>query len=121
MKLQVLKSGRRVEVGNSFCPTGKGGGVDPTCGKGSKGGSGGSSSNKTHSQDLPKNPKKLNLATVQKALGEMGFKLGAGKTDMDRGVTVYELTQPNGSKSTASIDEIRTLLYRNVKDKKKQI
>ena len=38
MKLQVLKRGRRVfvqQVGNVFCSTGQGGGVDPTCGKGS--------------------------------------------------------------------------------------
>ena len=37
MILQVLKQGQRVEVTvNVFCPTGKGGGVDPTCGKGNK-------------------------------------------------------------------------------------
>lgn len=50
MRLQVLKDGKTVEVtqvDNAFCPTGKGGGVDPTCGKGGKGrkgkGGGGSS------------------------------------------------------------------------------
>lgn len=33
MKIQVLKDGPSVEVvDNSFCPTGKGGGVDPSCG-----------------------------------------------------------------------------------------
>lgn len=33
MKIQVLKDGPVVEVtDNSFCPTGKGGGVDPSCG-----------------------------------------------------------------------------------------
>lgn len=44
MKIQVLKDGPVVEVdvANSFCPTGKGGGVDPSCG-GGKGGGGGDS------------------------------------------------------------------------------
>lgn len=45
MKLQVLKNGNRVEVDqvdNVFCPTGQGGGVDPTCKRGGKGGRGGS-------------------------------------------------------------------------------
>jgi len=36
-KIQVLKDGP-VDVENAFCPTGQGGGVDPT---GSPGGSGG--------------------------------------------------------------------------------
>lgn len=42
MKIQVLKDGPVVEVdvANAFCPTGKGGGVDPSCG-GEKGGGGG--------------------------------------------------------------------------------
>lgn len=43
MKVQVLKGGSVVEVvDNAFCPTGKGGGVDPTCGSGGgdKGGNG---------------------------------------------------------------------------------
>ena len=36
MILQVLKQGQRVEVtDNVFCPTGQGGGVDPTCSSGS--------------------------------------------------------------------------------------
>lgn len=37
VKLQVLKGGPVVDVvdvENAFCPTGEGGGVDPTCGKG---------------------------------------------------------------------------------------
>lgn len=42
MKIQVLKDGPVVEVdedvANAFCPTGKGGGVDPSCGKGKAGG-----------------------------------------------------------------------------------
>ena len=41
MKLQVLKNGCTVEVdqvGNVYCPTGQGGGVDPTCKRGGKGG-----------------------------------------------------------------------------------
>lgn len=45
MKIQVLKDGPvvEVEVANSFCPTGKGGGVDPSCG-GEKGGAAAGSS-----------------------------------------------------------------------------
>lgn len=35
MKVQVLKGGPIVDVvNNAFCPTGKGGGVDPTCSPG---------------------------------------------------------------------------------------
>lgn len=38
MKIQVLKDGPVVDVvDNGFCPTGQGGGVDPTCGKGGGG------------------------------------------------------------------------------------
>lgn len=42
MKIQVLKNGPVVEVDvtNSFCPTVKGGGVDPSCGKGGSAGKG---------------------------------------------------------------------------------
>lgn len=39
MKLQVLKNGDRIEVDqvdNVFCPTGQGGGVDPSCKRGGK-------------------------------------------------------------------------------------
>ena len=40
-RVRVLNSGDIVDVvdvtDNAFCPTGKGGGVDPTCGKGGKG------------------------------------------------------------------------------------
>lgn len=48
-KVRVLRGGNKVEVmdvtDNSFCPTGKGGGVDPTCSPGGKsvGGGGGKS------------------------------------------------------------------------------
>lgn len=41
MEVQVLKNGQRIEVtqiDNSFCPTGRGGGVDPTCSPGKGGG-----------------------------------------------------------------------------------
>lgn len=38
MKIQVLKNGPVVDVvDNAFCPTGKGGGIDPSCGKGGGG------------------------------------------------------------------------------------
>lgn len=51
-KIQVLKDGPivdvDVDVANSFCPTDKGGGVDPSCGggKGGGGSSGGESGSK---------------------------------------------------------------------------
>ena len=59
MKLQVLKNGHRTEVtqvGNAFCPTGKGGGVDPTCGKGGKGKVRSRGSGKEGDKNTPKVP-----------------------------------------------------------------
>lgn len=59
-KVRVLRGGNKVEVvdvtDNSFCPTGKGGGVDPTCGKGGKGKVRSSGSGKEGDKSAPKVP-----------------------------------------------------------------
>jgi len=84
-------------------------------GSGPQGGGGGSSSSssKTHSVKLPANQSKMTITHANKALGEMGFKLGAGKPSLVGGkfVTNYSVTLPDGSSKSMSTDELKSLVY----------
>lgn len=93
----------------SFCPTGPGGGVDPSCPPG--GGSGGG----THGVKLPKDRSKLKSPAAAQALDQMGYKLGKATFNLKNKTTTYELTKPDGTKSTASSDEVKEIVYRGVK------
>ena len=71
-------------------------------GSGPQGGGGGSSSSssgKTHSVKLPANQSKMTITHANKAMSEMGFKLGAGKSSVVGGkvVTTFSVTLPDGS------------------------
>jgi hypothetical protein len=66
---------------------------------------------KSHTVKLPPSPSKLKIADTSKALNQMGYKLGAGKTDLKAKTTSYEVTGPDGSKKTMSTDELKKLVY----------
>lgn len=77
MKLQVLKNGGTVEVDqvdNVFCPTGQGGGVDPSCKVGGKGGSGGSAAG-SKSGGSPGNLKDDDLVKKMVTSGQKGSEI----------------------------------------------
>jgi hypothetical protein len=76
--------------------------------------------NPTHSVKLPPNKTKLSISTADKALQEMGFKLGRGNTDLKKKETSYEVTKPDGTTQKMSTDEIKKLVYDAAKAKAKQ-
>jgi lambda family phage portal protein len=69
----------------------------------------------THGVKLPPNQTKLTMSTADKALKEMGFKLGRGNTDLKKKETSYEVTKPDGTTQKMSTDEIKKLVYGGVK------
>jgi len=69
----------------------------------------------THGVKLPPNKTKLSISTADKALQEMGFKLGRGNTDLKKKETSYEVTKPDGTTQKMSTDEIKKLVYDGVK------
>jgi hypothetical protein len=71
--------------------------------------------NPTHGVKLPPNQTKLTISTADKALKEMGFKLGRGNTDLKKKETSYEVTKPDGTTQKMSTDEIKKLVYDGVK------
>lgn len=73
---------------------------------------GGEGGDRTHSVDLPKNPKKLNIPTATAALTQMGYSLGQGQHDLKTKATVYQLTKPDGSTARVTTDEIKEIVYR---------
>lgn len=89
------------------------GGFQPgnTCAGGGGGGSSGSKA-KGHSVKLPKSRKKLKIDQAKTALDEMGFNLGKSDFDLKTKTTTYELTHPDGSKSKASTEQIKEIVYR---------
>ena len=80
---------------------------------GGGGGSSSSSSGKTHSVKLPANRSKITITHASKAMSEMGFKLGAGKSSIVGGkfVTTYSVTLPDGSTKSMGTDEMKSLIY----------
>lgn len=119
MKPQLLPILERIETlidrAKVFCPTGPGGGVDPTCGSG---GGGSSGSSGTHNVKLPRNPKKLNITTAGEALSQMGYQLhfNEGKFDLTTKIRTYGLTKPDGSHSIVSTDEIIEIVYQGYRE-----
>ena len=97
-----------VPVLNAFCPTGKGGGVDPTCGSG-----GGNS--KTHSIKLPTTKTRLTIDQANAAMSEMGYKVGRGKFNFDTKTTSHTVTDPDGKEVTMTTKEIKKMVYAGVK------
>lgn len=65
----------------------------------------------THSVTLPPKKEKLTISTANKALEQMGFKLGRGNTDLKKKETSYEVTKPDGTTQKMSTDEIKKLVY----------
>ena len=77
------------------------------------GGSSAASSSKSHSVKLPSNQSKMTITHANKALDQMGMKLGVGKSSVVGGkfVTTYSVTMPDGSVESMGTDEMKTLIY----------
>jgi hypothetical protein len=91
--------------GGEFAPSG--GGMHPSVGGEKKH----EMAKAAHNIALPKN-RKLSIDQASSALGQMGYTLGRSHYDAKTKTMAYEITHPNGSKSRASIDEVKEIVYR---------
>lgn len=94
-------------VVNSFCATGLGGGIDPSCSPGGSGGGGGGTGK--HNVQLPQRKKSLTIDQADSALKQMGYK--RDKPSHEGNQLSYEVTDPKGNKKRMSVKEIRDLVY----------
>lgn len=101
---------REVPVTHSFCPTGEGGGVDPSCGK--EGGDSKGVEERGHNVKIPKNSKRLTIDQATSALKQMGYKRGKGTYDFETKMTLYVVKHPNGKTSTMTSKAIADIVYR---------
>lgn len=62
------------------------------------------------SQVKPKLPKKATMQQTAQILNDMGYTLGAGRTDLKAKKTYYKVTDPAGNTSELSVDDIRELI-----------
>jgi len=76
--------------------------------------------NPTHNVKLPPSKTKLTMSVADKALREMGFKLGRGNTDLKKKETTYEVTKPDGTTTKMTTDDIKKLVYDGTKARAKK-
>jgi hypothetical protein len=100
-----IRPKKRRPTANAFCPTGPGGGVDPSC-------------SPTHGVSLPVKKGKINIGHAKQALEEMGFKLGSAKTTLHEGqwTTAYEITRPDGSTFSSSAKALTDFVYKTARN-----
>jgi len=91
----------------------QGGGGGGSGGSKSSGKSSASKSTAAHSVKLPSNPAKMSISQADKALQQMGMKLGAGKSSIVGGkfVTSYTVTMADGTSRSMGTDEMKSLIY----------
>ena len=64
-----------------------------------------------HGVDLPKNPKRLNIAEAHTALKEMGYKVGGERYDLKAKTSLIDLAHPDGTTSTVTGDQVKSIVY----------
>jgi hypothetical protein len=121
LKAPAGKAGRR-----AFCGTGAGGGIDPSCGKGSGGGGGGGASpggglsppSGQHNVRIPKDPKRLTVDQANSAMKQMGYEAGESVTQKEGSdwVTKTAYSDSTGKSATLSSHEVKQFVYANHSD-----
>lgn len=107
MACGYLVSEHITHVGNTFCPTGKGGGIDPTCGKGGAvGGPAIASISRVGRNGEPKKDGKWIQNPIPRSELESEMEIALDREVRETGMNTTEFTNTFATEENVSIDQL---------------